>query len=440
MRIFLLCLSALLASLASAQDKRDQEIFGGATPTTTPEAYQRGRLKDTLEIGGRFELRGQSAQSETQTFAEAAYSDLKRVDMYFDTRPDKDIRGLARLRLSEAKAAGETTTKTEIDEMWFKWSASDAVFFTLGKQHLKWGAASLWNPTDFTAVTQRDPFTLFDSRLGQDLFKVHLPFEKQGFNTYAIFQYGSMRRNDDIGVALRGEFQLGSSAEASVSFQTSQDMPIRWGADISGAIGPVDAYCESALTRRESRRFYRGAFDPEHGVLPASVNREHETFSSTVFGIRYDYKYSDEDAATFGVEYFANGLGYHDRELELYGLIMQDAKPLYAADRYAGAYVRLPEPGSFNQTAVYMFGMKNLADESAVARVTVTHELKRLLTLEVFASHCLGDYGELCFRIPEKFRKLAAYPGLNPDQQKALSSLPTERTREVYGAAASLNF
>ncbi len=269
--------AVLLSGVAAAQDQRDNDIFGEAAPaapspgtTAAPARLQEptaSALVDTLQIGGRLELRANSSQQEQQKFPESSYSQLKRADLYFDTRPNKDLRTLLRLRLSEeapvnpavaAAAAGTSVctrcAKTEIDEFWFKWDVDDAVFFTLGKQHVKWGSARLWNPTDFTAVTTRDPLALFDSRLGQELLKVHIPVEKQGFNYYALLQFDDTKRNDDLGVALRGEFAFGGIGEAALTFQTRQDSPIHYGADVSFGCTPVLRRWHRTSNRGTARR------------------------------------------------------------------------------------------------------------------------------------------------------------------------------------------
>ena len=451
---------------AFAQDQRGDAIFGGSATEEPTEPSAPGSAKqtdaangaplfgETLQVGGRLEWRNQSAQQEQQKFQMAKYSQLKRADIYFDSRPNPDVRSLLRLRFSEevpansrrddqpaaTSTACEKCVKTEIGEFWFKWDTANSVFYTLGKQQLKWGSGRLWNPTDFTAGSVRDPLALFDSRLGQELFKVHIPIESYGFNYYAIAQFDNMKRSDDIGGALRGEFAFGGIAEAALSFQTRQDKPIQAGFDVSSGLGPLDVYTEVAVTKRQGRTFYKGRIDPTTGQLPTEEDREDETFRQIVGGLQYTYKYSDEDNVTIGGEYFDNGLGYDDRVLELYALIKQQATPLYAGRRYAGVYLRLASPGTWNDTSFFVNSIKNVSDKTSVSRVTATWTLYKDLTVEAFLSQCSGDYGELCFRIPGEFKAFAANPTLTENERQTLAALPTKRTRSNAGFGLSMNF
>lgn len=452
--------SSVFCPQVFAQDARGDEIFGGSATEETPQqetskspqtvpSTTTSSFADTLQTGGRLEWRSQSAQEQQQTFQKSSYTQLKRADIFFDSRPNPDLRSLLRLRFSEEKPAANsqapatsctTCVKTEIGEFWFKWDNSDSIFYTLGKQNLKWGSGRLWNPTDFTAQAARDPFALFDSRLGQELFKIHVPSESLGFNYYAIVQFDNMRRNDDIGGALRGEFAFGGFGEAAVSFQTRQDSPIQLGLDVSSGLGPVDVYIESAFTKRQGRTFYEGKIDPSTRTLPAGKDREDETFRQVVGGVQYTYKYSAEDNLTVGGEYFHNELGYDDRMLELYSLVKQQSTPLYAGRRYAGAYVRLTSPGSWNKTSFFVNSLRNLSDATSVSRLTATWTLFNDLTVEGFVSQCSGDYGELCFRIPESFKALSENPTLTDSERQTLAVLPTKRTRSNAGFALSLQF
>ncbi len=138
--------------------------------------------------------------------------------------PNKDMRAFLRARFEEltpprtapapaavAKLACGSCVDSKLDELCFKWDWGDQLFMTYGKQHLKWGSGRLWNPTDFSAREVRDPFALFDRRLGQEILKIHFPQEKQGHNYYAVLKFDDMSRNDDLALALRSEFSVGES-------------------------------------------------------------------------------------------------------------------------------------------------------------------------------------------------------------------------------------
>ncbi len=453
-----LVLTAAGCWTAQAQDQRDEDIFGekpaaeGKKPADGKSRTQ--NLVDTLQIGGRLEVRSSTGQEEQQKLPDASFSQVKTADVYFDTRPNRDMRVFLRQRFEELTPAVANTTaagttpavacsscvQSKIDELWFKWNIDDAVFMTLGKQHLKWGSSRFWNPTDFTARESRDPFALFDRRLGSDLLKIHIPQEKQGHNYYAIFQFDDMERNADLKFALRGEFSVASSAELALTAEAGSRQPQRLGVDLSSALGPFDGNIEAAATHRVQKQFFEGTLDPSTFQFPQAVEDEDRWFYQVSGGLRQTVKYSDDDNVSWGLEYFWNEFGYEERELELYSLVLRQSSPLYAGRRYAGLYVALQNPGSWNETSFYANALGNLSDQTTVSRLTATWEVVDAATLEVYVSRCFGEFGELCFKIPESYKALANVPGIAEPLRQALTQLPTRRTVFTAGAGLSLVF
>jgi hypothetical protein len=464
--LVLLLAAALASALAQAQDQRDEDIFGeGAKPTEPKAEEKKGEaspasttleqqakaLMDTMQIGGRLELLSASSQAENQRFQEGSFVPTKTADIYFDTRPSEELRVFLRTRLSEQETlipnttTGETTRLTtvrqDIDELWFKWDLARSVFVTYGKQHLKWGSGQIWNPTDFTAREVRDPLALFDRRLGQNLLKIHVPNEKMGFNYYAVVQFDDAERNEDIGLALRGEFAFLGSGELALTAQTRSNAPQRLGVDVSSALGPIDVNVEAAFTKRQKRSFFRdGVLEDEVIVLPSPYQDEDKTFKQVASGVRYAVKYSDDDSVYFGAEYFYNELGYEDRFAELYSLFTNQSQNLYAGRRYVSGYVRLPTPGDWNKTSFYLTGLGNLSDKTSIGRLTGTWLVANYATFEAYVQRCFGEYGELCLKIPENLKEFGNTAGLDPGLQQALALMPTEKTFLTAGVGLSINF
>lgn len=465
-KLVLVLAAGLLPELVQAQDQRDEDIFGeGAKPTQAPAEEKKDAgatpshaldrqakaLMDTMQIGGRLEVRATSSQAENQRFQEGSFTPSKTADIYFDTRPGEDIRVFLRTRLSELETltpdpvTGElkrgTDLQQDIDELWFKWDLARSVFITYGKQHLKWGSGQIWNPTDFTAREVRDPFDLFDRRLGQNLLKIHIPNEKMGFNYYAVVQFDDAERNEDLGLALRGEFAFLGTGELALTAQARSNAPQRLGVDVSSALGPIDVNVEAAFTKRQKRTFFRdGILEDEVIVLPTPYQDEDKTFKQVASGVRYAVKYSDDDSVYFGAEYFYNELGYEERFPELYSLFLRQSQNLYAGRRYVSGYVRLPNPGDWNKTSFYLTGLGNLSDKTSIARLTGTWLVANYATFEAWAQRCFGEYGELCLKIPENLKEYGTTAGLPPELQSALALMPTEKTFFTAGVGLSINF
>jgi hypothetical protein len=464
-KLVLVLAAGFLPELVHAQDQRDEDIFGeGAKPSqpqseegkeaTSPASSlerQAKALMDTMQIGGRLELRSSSSQAENQLFQEGSFASSKTADIYFDTRPSEEIRVFLRTRLSEQEtlipntSTGEntrvTTLRQDIDELWFKWDLARSVFITYGKQHLKWGSGQIWNPTDFTARETKDPFDLFDRRLGQNLLKIHVPNEKMGFNYYAVVQFDDAERNEDLGLALRGEFAFLGTGELALTAQARSNAPQRLGVDVSSALGPIDVNVEAAFTKRQKRTFFRdGVLEDELIVLPTPYQDEDKTFKQVASGVRYAVKYSADDSVYFGAEYFYNELGYEERFPELYSFVLRESPYLYSGRRYVSGYVRLPNPGDWNKTSFFLTGLGNLSDKTSIGRLTGTWLVANYATFEAWAQRCFGEYGELCFKIPENLKEYGATAGLPQDLQDVLALLPTEKTFFTAGVGLSINF
>lgn len=433
----ILLAAALAATPALAQDARDTEIFGAAA-APTPAAANEAKLADTLQVGGRLELRATANKVEDAPAGEGPLNQLRQADVFFDARPNPAVRAFLRARFVEP--TGEGGVAPDLDELWIKSDWARTAFFTAGKQHVKWGSGHIWNPTDFTATSPKNPFDLFDRRLGATMIKVHVPDEKRAFNYYAALLLEGADRNGDVGGVLRGEFAFLGTGELALSLAARRSQPTRLGLDVSTALGPVDVFVEAAASRRETRSFYTGKLDPKTNQLPVAAKDGKKTFTQLVTGIAKVWKYSDDDKVTLGAEFFQNGLGYDDRELGIYSLVNRQSQPLYVGKRYAGAYVTVPSPGSWNDTAFYLNALKNFSDGTARASITATWTLYKEATLELFANRCFGDFGELCFRVPGSYQSLAQSPALPPAEKPILAALPTKRTVGTAGAGFSMKF
>ena len=466
------------ATRAAAQVKSESDLFGGSeVEEKKPEPEDKSKVKDNarpiekkqevldtfadselidkLQIGGRLELRKSSSDVDDQRFQSSSYTQSKTADIYFDTRPNKHTRAFLRMRFYEDNAAttstqtqGSTATTTEkrgvsgiqesIDELWVKWDVDQTLFVTAGKQHVKWGRGRFWNPTDFTAIEAKDPFALFDRRLGQELIKLHLPFEKSGHNFYAIAEFDDTQRNDDVGLALRGEFSIGENGETAISLQSKRGTPLKLGLDFGMGFGNFDVNLESAFITRDSGPRYEGDLDIPNLVFPSTHYDNKKVYNQSVANVEYVWKYNDDDNMTLGVEGFWNDTGYNKRILEFYSLIQNRSKVLYSGKQYVAAYLRLGAPGNWNDSNFILNAVQNISDQTALMRLTATYTFYKQVTAEAFVSRCFGEYGELCFRVPDSIQESA--PLLPANIQVLLSALPKKTTRTVFGGSLYMNF
>lgn len=388
-----------LAGAAGAQGRpAEQELFGAPAEAAKPAPQVR---EDPLKIGGQLYLRSLAQWQEDVAPAAWLFSAPALVDGYFDARPNDRVRGYLRARLQDdlARAGAE---KLLLDQVWIRFDAGRRLFFTAGKQHVKWGTGHVWNPTDFLHPSRRDPLALFDARTGLTMLKVHLPWERRGWNGYAIGYLDDSQpsgRLAGIGGAARVEAALGT-AEIGIDGLVQRERESRLGVDVSAGIWAFDVYGEAALRRGTDAPLWR--VRPPSAAPPAPALRDiYETYEpgfapQVVAGLSWTWKYDDEDSLTLGGEYFHNGAGYEDRALypaALAGAALEprgEFTPFYLGARYAAVYLRLPKPGSWNDTTLALTTIGNLSDESYLTRLDYTVSLLTYLTLEAYAA---GHYG-----------------------------------------------
>jgi hypothetical protein len=288
----LAALALLAAPAAADQDRpREEDIFGKAEApeqTKPPPRPEEGQLlgngsprgspppeprprEDPLKIGGQLYLRALGQWQQDVPPADWSLAAPALVDGYLDVRPNDRVRGflLARLQYDLARAtsgssapappigspgaaSGSGTSlfalqsqnpRVLLDQLWINFDVQRTVFVTAGKQHVKWGAARFWNPTDFLHPVRRDPLAVFDARTGLTMVKLQLPWEKMGWNLYGVGFLDEAQPVGTVGAvggAARAEVVLGS-AEFGVDGLAERGRDARLGLGFSAGSWDPDA-------------------------------------------------------------------------------------------------------------------------------------------------------------------------------------------------------
>lgn len=439
-RIAALCVG-LAALLAWAEQPDEATLFGsteplapsGATdagtlgavqapPEATPpsaealpsfevtDAFERGeRKEDPLQLGGMFYERLAAAHARNAKLQDTTLSLPTLVDGYLDARPNDRVRGMlvARLKydptldpaqLSFFAAAAPPNPSVGLDQLWLRFDVARAVFVTAGKQHVKWGTARFWNPTDFLHPDRRDPLAQFDAREGATMLKVHVPWESRGWNLYALGlldNAGPANALGEVGGAVRGELVVGTVEAGAEGVWVKGKHP-RYGADVSAGVGPIDLYGEVALRKGVDAPRYRLADSPDftQGVDGLfEVERPEGVNVATSGGLSWTWAYSDNDTLTLGGEYFYQSLGYTDPNVYPYLLYKGALQPFYVGRQYAGVYALLAGPGSWDKTTFVASNLGNLSDQSYVSRLDFNVRVLTDLLVEAYAAVHYGTTG-----------------------------------------------
>ena len=438
-----------------AQQKAEEKPPAELAPVNTSAVIERANAaNDKLAIGGRLFNQDQISFHEGEPLKDGTLSLPTLLDVYLDGRPNDRLRAYVRGRLTydpsqvEGKPAAFGGTQTPLvaalDQLWLKWDAYQRVFFTLGRQRVKWGAGRFWNPTDFLNPQRLNALAIVDTRLGTTLLKVHVPVESLGWNFYAIANLTGASNPSQMGGALRGEFVQGT-AEISLSAQfrnagaaggpsdalltqAAANIPggtaanlrsnlpspnaevttlVQLGADISAGVGPLDLRLEGALTHGNKAMFVTAPFTADrlgaafltgngNASLPAEF-RDDEWIPQVVAGAEMSVKYSDEDSVGLGAEYFFNGAGTTDAANYTGLLLVNNFTPFYLGRHYAAVYASLFNPGSWNNTSFTLSCLGNLSDKSFLARLDYSVTVLTNLTVRAFGAYHFGNEGEFRF-------------------------------------------
>ncbi|MGC3997102.1 MAG: hypothetical protein QM767_06105 [Anaeromyxobacter sp.] len=418
----------------------EEELFGAqgspnALPAPPDRLIERSR-REVLSVGGQLYLRLDASAYDTGQAREWPLASPNLLDVYLDARPNDRVRGFVQGRLSYDPTApaeagpglpGSAGTSSDVtgvlDQLWVNFDVGRTAFVTAGKQHAKWGTGKFWNPTDYLHPVRRDPLAVYDVRQGTPLLKLHLPWEKRGWNFQGVLMFqdlaGDLRQPTDrvgrVAAGGRAEIVLGP-AELGLDGMVQDGRDARFGVDVSGGLWDLDLHAEASLRN--------GTDGPHYAWNGSSWVRDDLTgfTPQVVGGATWSANYSDEDAVTVGAEYFYNAAGYEDAgvypTLLTSAALSQDAsgfQPFYLGQHYLGLYVLLPSPGPWNDTTFTLSVIGNLSDRSTIVRLDHSVLALTYLRVETYVAGHLGQKGgEFRFALPPEIAAAADLPSGAP--------------------------
>jgi len=440
---------------------RDQELLSGGDVKFLSDYVA---PENPLQIGGQLYLRAQTTAGGGQRPAAWSFDAPSLTDVYLDARPNPRVRAFLLGRMSfdpalpavapatvanpmgaamnQGASNGAQATATSptgfssfsdtrgpatlLDQMWIRFDIDEKVFVTAGKQHVRWGTGHFWQPTDYLHPQKRNPLDVFDSRPGETMLKVNVPWEERGWNFYGF----AITENPDLPTATLGQIAGAFRAEAVIAgVEVGADTFLergfkpRYGFDLSTGIYDFDVYADVAV---------RPGNDFEH-FFPAYNNfypfDGYQT--QAVGGITYSRKYNDNDMWTVGAEYFYNHPGYTDASayttLALRAFAAGDTAAFpffYLGRQYGAIYLNLPAPYSWNYTTFTLSTLGNLSDRSFITRIDYSVTVLTHLTVQAFAGVHYGTIGgEFRFELP---------PSLVASFSQQLSALPNPGAFTTY--------
>lgn len=373
-------------------------------------------LQEMLKIGGALYMRGDSSlNAQTPDLGSTTVIAVAMpviADVFFDGRPNDRLRGFCLGRLmydpTHPSASQGPTLPTVFDEtpaglqvlldqLWLKFDLGRFAYVTIGRQHAKWGSSRIWTLVDFLTPTKRAPLSLFDSRLGVDMVKVHIPWQTRA-NFYAVGLLDPSGFADSpvrFGGAFRAEAVV-LGAEVAASTLIRQGKKPMFGFDVSSPIGPVDVHAEVALQGQSEFPVWRYQGEasryPEQFEL-SPLNSSAGPFISTSAGVEWAVKPTTEVDVQLGLEAYYNALGYEDFRVLPWLFLQRTYQPLYGGRYYAAAYAAVNANGVLDRLAGTVYLIANLSDRSFLSWFNLSFRVLSDLTVEAYVGVPFGTPG-----------------------------------------------
>jgi hypothetical protein len=434
----------------------------GLDLTPSSDAFASGQVKeDPLKIGGLFYTRAYLTVSQDQPFNESRVSMPTLVDVYLDARPTEQLRAFVLGRLTYDPFLATTVGGTAIpgttaattasnpgvllDQAWLGFDIARTVFVTAGRQHVKWGVARFFSPTDFLASQPRDPLAQFDARLGVTMLRAQVPWEKMGWNFTAVALFeptqnvgggysgsGSVQNPGgsgvnpaaagtelrDIGGALRAEFAFRNGA-FGLDGLVQRNRKSRVGADLTMSLGDFDLYGEVAVKDGLDTPTQRtvnidsqvsvpdlGPCGPTSTCITVTtpvtfaVDPRSTPVVQAAGGLTYAFNIEGNKSLTLGAEYFYNSASY-DRSEYLNLLLVGGFQPFYVGKHYLAISAAWLDTTA--KTTWVVSGIGNLSDGTYIARLDFVVVVLRYLTVESYvAGHFGRSGGEFRLAFPQQ--------------------------------------
>jgi hypothetical protein len=390
--VFVLCFNFVFVTILCAEDfpqsssMADFEKSFSETSSLT-QSEKDSVTEDRFHIGGKLAIDFFDTGIGTQD----QFQNVNQFWLYGDAKLRNDIRAYIKAlstfvtpETSNTQSFSQATEGVSLEELKLFFNANNWVFFTVGQQKIKWGSSKFWNPTDIINSSKRNLLYSDDRRAGVNLLKTHLPVGAANF--YYVTALDDANRVAELGHYGRLEWPIGSS-EISFTVGKKYDDHAVYGADVSVGVWDIDFYSELAFSRGSNSIFYN-----ETGAY----TQDSKNTTNWTLGLSYEMKYSDLESLSLGFEYFHNGDGYKNTNNYAYVLAAEAYVPFYLSQQYFLMSIYIPEPGSWNDTAITLSTIANITDKTYLSKLNFGVTLAQDLSLDLGLSFRLGSTsGEL---------------------------------------------
>jgi hypothetical protein len=323
------------------------------------------------------------------------------TQLFFDARPNTNIRVFGKAVVSYPFAVTETPNRTfsdifSIKELFSDFAIEDSLFFRVGKQTLNWGVGYFFSPADLLNLSEINPADPTADLEGPVSVKVNMPLGVDNLYGYVIIPDGTTDVTE-LAVAAKYEKVFKTTELGFGAYYRQSQAPAAM-VTFSTGIGDVAVFGEGMISYGSDRSFKVG-----NPLLPTVVeNPDDRLYLSGTLGARFSWTDRESDlGVSFAGQYFYNGEGYTGDDL--ISLPMDNARQHYAA---ANISVSLSKTLS---TGLFWYG--GMSDLSGLINPSITWSPKDYFSVSLGLSTNYGELGDEFVPILFGNRKLSATLG-----------------------------
>ena len=251
-----------------------------------------------------------------------SFSTSLQSEIYFDARPNADIRvyGDARISYPFKTAADDPGTPwndprgfddiVKIGELFSDFTINDTIFIRAGKQTINWGVGYFFSPADLLNLAEIDPSDPTADLEGPVSVMINVPVEVDNFYGYLIIPENTEDITDLAGAA-KYEKVIGGT-EFGIGGYYRDGQPPAGMLTVSTNIANISVFGEGVVQYGSDKEYPTGS-------LPTPViyeNPDDVWYVSGTVGTMFSLS-SDESnlGLSFVGQYFYNGEGYSEEDL-----------------------------------------------------------------------------------------------------------------------------
>jgi hypothetical protein len=275
-------------------------------------------------IGGNYSFSitpGWAWNLEAETNS-GSFSTSLQSELYFDARPNTDIRVYGDARISypfETTADDAGTPQDEsrgfddivkINELFSDFTIHDTLFVRAGKQTINWGVGYFFSPADLLNLAEIDPSDPDADLEGPVSVMINAPIEVDNLYGYLIIPENT-RDVTDLAVAAKYEKVIGGT-EVGIGGYYRDGQPPAGMLTVSTNIADISVFGEGVIQYGSDKEYLTGSlFSPVIYENPDDV-----WYLSGTVGTMFSL--SDDESGlslSFVGQYFYNGEGYSGEDL-----------------------------------------------------------------------------------------------------------------------------